>query len=205
MLERDRPFPDWESLYRSQNVESMPWYNESLDSDLESELNGDKIVKGSFLDLGTGLGTQAFQLCQRGFEVTGTDLSPTSIQKAFVRFNGATGNKIKFVVDDILDSKLSNNEFDYIFDRGCFHVLSPTSRSKYVNAVHRILKKGGILFLKCFSHEEPDRDTGPYRFSPFQISKIFTSGGFKIKNFKETLYQGTLNPLPRALFTVLLK
>lgn len=57
MLERDRPFPDWESLYRSQNVESMPWYNESLDSDLESELNGDKIVKGSFLDLGTGLGT----------------------------------------------------------------------------------------------------------------------------------------------------
>jgi hypothetical protein len=32
-------FPDWETLYKTQNVETMPWYNENLDSDLEEELD----------------------------------------------------------------------------------------------------------------------------------------------------------------------
>jgi hypothetical protein len=35
-LEKD--FPDWNKLYNTQNVETMPWYNENLDSDLEEEL-----------------------------------------------------------------------------------------------------------------------------------------------------------------------
>jgi hypothetical protein len=42
-------------------------------------------------------------------------------------------NKIKFIVDDIIKSHLSSNEFDFIFNRGCFHVISPEKRSKLQN------------------------------------------------------------------------
>jgi hypothetical protein len=34
-----RSFPEWDSLNRSQQVETMAWYNEKLDSDLEEEIS----------------------------------------------------------------------------------------------------------------------------------------------------------------------
>jgi SAM-dependent methyltransferase len=200
-----RSFPDWDTLYKNQEVECMSWFSESLDPDLELELDKMKIRKGSFLDLGTGPGTQAIKLFERGFDVTASDLSSTSIHKASVRYKNKMNNKIKFIVDDIIVSHLSSNEFDFIFDRGCFHVISPEKRSIYTEEVNRILKEGGVLFLKCFSEKEPLRDTGPYRFSHEMIKKIFENSRFKVQSIRETVYQGTLNPLPKALFIVISK
>jgi methylase of polypeptide subunit release factors len=60
----EKDFPDWNNLYSSQNVETMPWYNENLDSDLQEELERRKISKGRILDLGTGPATQALQLAK---------------------------------------------------------------------------------------------------------------------------------------------
>jgi ubiquinone/menaquinone biosynthesis C-methylase UbiE len=205
MVENPRSFPDWEILYKNQKVESMPWYSKSMDPDLELELDRMDTKKGLFLDLGTGPGTQAIKLFERGFDVTASDLSFSSIHKASDRYNTEGNNKIKFIVDDVLDSNLSSNEFDFIFDRGCFHVISPEKRSKYTKEVNRILKEGGILFLKCFSEKEPARDFGPYRFSADMIKEIFENSGFKVQSIKETVYQGTLNPLPKALFIKMIK
>jgi hypothetical protein len=39
MSESGKDFPDWENLYKSQKIETMPWYNENFDSDLEKELD----------------------------------------------------------------------------------------------------------------------------------------------------------------------
>ena len=39
-----KDFPDWETLYKSQRVETMPWYNENFDLDLEKELDERKII-----------------------------------------------------------------------------------------------------------------------------------------------------------------
>jgi hypothetical protein len=43
---------------------------------------------------------------------------------------------------------------------------------------------------------------GPYKFSPNDIHNIL-SKNFKIKDIKKTVYQGTLDPLPKALFSVM--
>lgn len=45
----EKDFPNWDNLYKSQNVEAMPWYNKNLDSDLEEELEKRKITKGRIL------------------------------------------------------------------------------------------------------------------------------------------------------------
>ena len=50
MTESRRAIPDWETLYKNQQVESMPWYNENLDADLEEELEKRKINQGKFLE-----------------------------------------------------------------------------------------------------------------------------------------------------------
>ena len=111
---------------------------------------------------------------------------------------------IEFIVDDILDSKLKGDSFDYIFDRGCFHVIEPSSRQRYVDQISWILRDEGLLFLKTFSAKEPSRGGGPYRFSIDEIDSIF-SNRFVRESFKETVYQGTLDILPKALFVVLRK
>lgn len=177
----------------------MPWYNEILDSDLEDELAHRKITNGKFLDLGTGPATQAVWLAKRGFNVIGSDLSGTAIKRANSVY--ANEKNIDFVVDDILNSKLKANEFDYIFDRGCFHVLLPVDRQRYITKIKQILRNNGILFLKCFSDKEP-RQEGPYKFSQDEIMDLFNKH-FEMVSIKETVYQGTLDPYPKALFVVM--
>jgi SAM-dependent methyltransferase len=194
-----KDFPDWETLYKIQKVETMPWYNEILDSDLEDELARRKITNGKFLDLGTGPATQAVWLAKRGFNVIGSDLSETAIKRANSVY--ANEKNIDFVVDDILNSKLKANEFDYIFDRGCFHVLLPVDRQRYITKIKQILRNNGILFLKCFSDKEP-RQEGPYKFSQDEIMDLFNKH-FEMVGIKETVYQGTLDPYPKALFVVM--
>jgi SAM-dependent methyltransferase len=177
----------------------MPWYNEILDSDLEDELARRKITNGKFLDLGTGPATQAIWLAKRGFNVIGSDLSETAIKRANSVY--ANEKNIDFVVDDILNSKLKANEFDYIFDRGCFHVLLPVDRQRYITKIKQILRNNGILFLKCFSDKERRRE-GPYKFSQDEIMDLFNKH-FEMVVIKETVYQGTLDPYPKALFVVM--
>ena len=201
MSESGKDFPDWEILYKSQKIETMPWYNENFDSDLEKELDKRKIINdGKFLDLGTGPATQAIWLAKRGFKVIGSDLSQAAINRA--RKIYANEENVNFIADDILNSKFNENEFDYIFDRGCFHVLSPADRQRYIEKIKGILKVNGILFLKCFSDKEP-RQEGPYKFSQNGISDLF-SESFRIASIKETVYQGTLDPFPKALFVVMI-
>jgi SAM-dependent methyltransferase len=197
----NRSFPHWDNLYANEaSVGSLPWYNKDLDNDLKEYLSTMKITKGRFLDLGTGPATQAIELSKLGFQVTATDISENAITRAKRMSKG-----IEFIVDDILDSKLKEEDsFDYIFDRGCFHVLEPSSRQRYVDQISRFLRDGGLLFLKTFSAKEPSMGGGPYRFSIDQIDSIFNDR-FVIESFKETVYQGTLDILPKALFVVLRK
>jgi ubiquinone/menaquinone biosynthesis C-methylase UbiE len=200
----EKGFPDWNNLYSNQKVETMPWYYEQLDSDLEEELERRKVSKGRILDLGTGPATQAIQLAKRGLEVTGSDVSEAAISRAKDDYGHNNKDKeINFIVDNILDSKLKDKTFDYVFDRGCFHVLPIEKRQIYIKEIKRILDDNGTLFLKCFSIKEP-REEGPYKFSETEIRQLF-GNGFVIISVKDTVYQGTLDPLPRALFVVMNK
>lgn len=196
-----REFPDWEQLYRNQDVESMPWFNPELDLDLDEALTNLNLQTGTALDLGTGPGTQAMALAERGFEVTATDLSETAIEKALAKAKEKNLD-ISFRQDDILNSKL-DQKFDFVLDRGCFHVFPPEQRQNYIRVVDTLIKPKGYLFLKCFSHLET-REAGPYRFTPEEIKEIFSSR-FNVTSVKETVYYGTLEQLPRALFCVLEK
>jgi cyclopropane fatty-acyl-phospholipid synthase-like methyltransferase len=146
--------------------------------------------------LGTGPGTQAIELAKMGFAVTGTDLSENAIKKA-----QKLGSEVKFIVDNILNSRLQENSFDYVLDRGCFHVLPPQKRQQYVSQLKSILGIGGVLFLKCFSTKET-REYGPYHFSEADIRQLFEKD-FEIKSIVESVYHGTMPVLPKTLFVVM--
>ncbi|MBW4618510.1 MAG: methyltransferase domain-containing protein [Cyanosarcina radialis HA8281-LM2] len=195
-MNQKREFPNWEKLYQTDAVESMPWFNPELDPDLDRALTQLHLKTGSALDLGTGPGTQAIALAERGFDVTATDLSETAVNLAKEKAQ-QKGFNVSFQTDDILNTHL-NRKFDLVFDRGCFHVLPPECRLDYVRTVAGLIKSGGYLFLKCFSYLET-RESGPYRFTPTEIQEMF-GDRFHVRSIEETVYHGTLNPLPKALF-----
>ena len=178
-------------------MKKLPWFTRNLDLDLKHELERRKVKAGKFLDLGTGPATQAIQLSKLGFDVTATDVSVSAIARG-----RKLSNDVRFEVDDILKSKLKDNQFDYIFDRGCFHVLEPSDRSRYVAKVHSLLAANGLLFLKTFSIREPVKTSGPYRLSAEVIRELFQED-FEILSSKDVFFQGTLPVLPKALFTVM--
>ncbi len=188
--------PDWDQLYQSNPVEQMPWYYAEIDPDLARAIER-YALRGSALDVGTGPGTQALALAARGFQTTGVDISPAAVEAA--RRRDAEG-RVRFLVDDVLASRLGE-KFDVLLDRGCFHVIPGDRRADYVRAVAARLVPGGMLLLKCFADDQPG-DWGPSRFSPDEIRRVF-GGTFEILEVTRTVYPGTLDPAPRALFCVL--
>jgi ubiquinone/menaquinone biosynthesis C-methylase UbiE len=194
-------FTGWDEYYEKTNVEEMPWYEKNLDHDIENEIKSKNYTTGNFLDLGTGPGTQALQLSKYNFEVTGTDISQSAIEKA-----KKLSNEINFLVDDVLNSKLPDKKFDFILDRGIFHIFEISQRSQYVKQIKRILNDNGILFLKCMSVEEenlPDNDM-PHKLSKQEITDSFNAD-FDIQKIEDSEFHGALEFYPKALFTVLKK
>ena len=195
----EKEFPDWDSYYKESEVEKMPWYEENLDLDIKEEIELKELKEGKFLDLGTGPGTQAAQLSKIGFSVTGSDLSQSAVDRAKKLYQSPS-----YIVDDILYSKFPDNEFDFILDRGVFHVFDPEQQPVYLSNIKRILKENGILFLKCMSIEEKNLpgDKTPFKYSKDQIKEFFEND-FEIESIKDTVYYGTINPLPKSLFVVM--
>ena len=191
------PTGDWEKLYATSNVATLPWYNPDLDVDIERALKAHHLRGGRILDLGTGPATQAMNLAKRGFDVVATDISSSAIKKAKAAAK-ESGLSIRFLVDNVLESRLAPNLVDVIVDRGVFHVLPKNKRPVYVRTVHQVLRPNGWLFLKCFSDKEPGT-WGPHRIAEPELLGYFR-GSFEILSVVKTVFEGNVKPSPKALF-----
>jgi len=192
----------WEEQYRDDEVESMPWFYPHLDVDVAAALEWLDIHSGKALDIGSGPGTQAIELARRGFDTTGSDISPSAVTKAAGRAENE-GVSVRFVHDDVLDSRLTG-PFDLIMDRGCFHAIDAGARPVYLQAVHRLLADGGHLLLKTF-HKEERRKEGPSnRFEAEDIKSIFADY-FELVYYRDSFFESTMDSNPKALFCILKK
>jgi SAM-dependent methyltransferase len=86
--------------------------------------------------------------------------------------------KRTFVVDwrecSALNTPFDDDYFDLITDRGCFHHIGGSRRRQYGNEIARILRPGGVLFLRGCQAS----DDGP--FFPVEHSSILESFDSKL-------------------------
>ena len=94
----------------------------------------------SVLEIGTGIGMDAWRMARHGLDVTGVDLTEVAVQTANRRF-AAAGVKASFLNADATRLPFRDASFDYVFSFGVLHHAQDTAAT--IDEVHRLLKPGG--------------------------------------------------------------
>ena len=114
------------------------------------------------LEIGCGTGTNAIFLAQHGFNVLGVDISEVAVNKARAKAHG----RCRFEVIDFLVASPTGGAFEFVFDRGCFHVFDDESeRARFAQKVAAELVEHGLWLSLIGSTEGAPRDEGPPRRS----------------------------------------
>jgi 2-polyprenyl-3-methyl-5-hydroxy-6-metoxy-1,4-benzoquinol methylase len=108
---------------------------------------------GRALELGCGTGTNVITLAQHGWQVTGVDYAWSAIRMARQKAQQA-GISADLRVDSVTRLSGINGPFDLILDIGCFHNLSPDTRSTYLDQVEHLLDPAGTFLL--YVHFKPE-------------------------------------------------
>ena len=144
----------WDEDYRDIPFEKLDWETNNPDKEAVRLVKEKKIKGRKILDIGCGSGTQAIFFAKNGFDVTGIDIAPSAIKIAKERAE-KENVKIKFQTGVSFDLHLKDNDFDFVWDRGCFHHCPPEMIEKFVKEVYRVLKKNGIYYQQSFSDKMP--------------------------------------------------
>ena len=181
---RPRDREGWDQRY-DQN--ELPWDSGLPDLHLRGVIEAHDIEVGKALEIGCGTGTNVIWLAEQGFVVTGLDLAPAAIARAEVKV-AATGIKCDLFASDFLVDRVPGGPFDFIYDRGCFHVFdSADERSRFAVRVADLLAPEGIWHSLIGSTDGPPRDTGPPRHSAIQIADA-VEPHFEILELRSTAF-----------------
>lgn len=153
---------DWDQHYEDG---FLPWDTEEPDPNLVAAVERLGIVPGRALDIGCGTGTHAVWLASRGFDVLGVDVAPRAVERAEARAAAtSTDGTCSFSAVDFLSDPPPGESFDFVFDRGCFHVFDePAERARFAANVAGCLATDGQWLSLIGSTEGPSREFGPPR------------------------------------------
>ena|SRR5271157_532931 len=121
------------------------------------------------LELGCGLGRFSRYMAEQGIKATGVDFSSVAIEKAKKRVANDK-RKPTFVMGDVTNLEMINQQFDLSFDIGCFHCLDEEDQRKYVSEVYRLLKPGATHLIWAMDSSPSD-----IKLSPNYIARVFAN------------------------------
>ncbi|SDJ88661.1 class I SAM-dependent methyltransferase [Microbulbifer yueqingensis] len=144
-------YPDWESSVDRQGRQL---------ADLIRNLWGSGAK--SVLDVSCGIGTQSLGLAAEGFTVTGSDLSPASIDRA--RQEAASrGLDIRFSVCDMRKVEAHHPaEFDVVIsaDNSLPHLLTDSEIRQALKGMYSRLRPGGGCIITMRDYDQAERGRG---------------------------------------------
>lgn len=102
--------------------------------------------ESTVLDMGMGEGRNAVFLAQKGYKVTGIDISSVAVKKSYLLAQ-EFGVKIKGIAASLKDYKISPHSFDAII---CFYYVDRS----LIGKIKEWLKPGGILIYEAHTTKE---------------------------------------------------
>lgn len=159
--------PSWNDSYASGQ---LPWDTGQPEPLLVEFVTSGALRPGRTLEIGAGTGTNAIWMADRGFDVLAVDISPLAVEKAQAKMNGRAF-PCRFAVWDILAAPPPDGPFQFVFDRGCFHVFDEADeRLRFAAQVAAALAPGGLWLSLIGSTEGPPREIGMPRRSAREIT-----------------------------------
>jgi len=157
----DRP-TDWSDVLYSEGVDGeaeIPWAEFEPNPNLVEWLEETTVSPAgkSALEIGCGLGDDAEELVERGFDVTAFDVSPTAIRRCRERFPDSS---VTYRVEDLFDAPADwSRSFDFVLESYTLQVLPRPERRRAVRAIADFVKPDGTLLVICRGRDA-DRSEG---------------------------------------------
>lgn len=138
--------------------------------------------EATVLDMGMGEGRNAVFLAQKGYKVTGIDISSVAVKKSYLLAQ-EFGVKIKGVVASLKEYKIAPESYDAII---CFYYVDRSLLDK----MRSWLKPGGILIYEAHTTLERKNNTQEPE-SQFlkeqELLRMFP--GMKVLKYEEPLHE----------------
>jgi SAM-dependent methyltransferase len=161
------PHPSWNDSYAAGQ---LPWDTGQPEPLLVEFVTSGAVTPGPTLEIGAGTGTNAIWMAERGFDVLGVDISPLAVERANAKMKGHALS-CRFAACDFLAAPPPAGPFQFVFDRGCFHVFDePDERRRFAEQVADALGPGGLWLSLIGSTEGPSREIGPPRRSAREVT-----------------------------------
>ncbi|MDL0434006.1 class I SAM-dependent methyltransferase [Marinobacter sp. TBZ242] len=152
-------YEDWEAAIQKQAMALNSLFRDMIGT-----------VPLSLLDVSCGIGTQSLGLAAMGYNVTGSDLSPSAVERAR-REARQRGLEIDFSIADMREcSAIHSNQFDIVIsmDNSIPHLQGVEEVSRALQGFYQCLRPGGIAVIGIRDyHPNEDRKSPqmwPYGF-----------------------------------------
>ena len=137
---------------------------------------------------GAGNGYDPLYFASKGHDVTAIDFAESPISRLKKQSKDKKIN-LTALKNDIFNLEESlYDQFDYIVEYTCYCAIHPSMRMKYIEIMHRLLKKGGELVAILLPLNKDLSDGGP----PFGIDLEETLDLF---SHKFSIVESTKHPL----------
>ena len=103
----------------------------------------------TFLDVGCGDCKDSLYFAKKGLHVSALDFSKSGIKNL-----KSLNPNIKTYLSDIRKMKFNNNAFDIIYAHLSLHYFNDKETTAIFRNLYRILKKDGLIFVKCKSTDD---------------------------------------------------
>jgi len=164
--------PYYHILYKNRDYSEAEFFLDNLVNHLNPNANE------SMLDLACGKGRHSYYLANKGYQVTGLDLSAESINYATSKSKGNP----QFAIHDLRENYLPQH-FKYVFNffTSFGYFEDKTDNQNAINAMAHTLKPKGTLVIDFFNAIKVEKDLIPAETKlidgiTFNISRKIESG-----------------------------
>lgn len=164
----------WESSFRDNQT---MWGFEPADSAVETVEFFQQLGLKKILIPGFGYGRNAKAFTDRGFDVTGIEISETAIELARKHY----GDQLQVHHGSIKDMPFDDQLYDGVFCYALIHLLDHKDRLKLINDCYQQLKPNGYMVFVALS-----KNTATY-----SEGVPISSDQFESKHGVKLLYYGT--------------
>ena len=179
----------WEHIYQTKAPNQVSWYQEHSLQSLQFIASAGMDKSGHIIDVGGGSSALVGDLLSNGYQhITVLDISAAALEVAKQRL-GARANNVTWLEADILQTKLSQHEYDLWHDRAVFHFLTESEdRRRYVNVVKEAVKPNGHVIVATFASDGPERCSGlpVTRYEPESLHDEFGNDFTLLNSIHET-------------------